>query len=527
MALCRKLLQEDLPIPYNAVEETQTNAVAVLGPDMIMRRSKVCKYILLLFICAFALSYSTVFLRAAGGVTVDLSFREKSSKAGEIVTLDVVFSSFPSITRFGPLEVNYEDENLEFVDAQMGPELVGFSLTYEKDDESALVRLTSLNESLEEAILQSAAETTGEGETTAKSSDPVAFNTEEPVIVATLRFRIKESARGEVKAWLGGISGLRDSVLENVVAGAGNSASLIVQAVVSSDATLSSLSVTSLELKPDFDPGIFEYEAVVSKNVSDVAVNAVAYNINSSVTVEGQSNLKPGNNPVTVTVKAEDGESVNIYTINIFQSDALSVQGISLQDKDGVEYFFEPLPETIVIPADFVQTTMLLSGKEVPCFKREGVKSALIYVKRNGMDPGLYAYNQDTGILRLYEPGKMLLRSSLILTVEQVPASVIIPEGFTPASIPFGNTEISGYVSKDKSTSIAYLKTEDGSAQFYVIDSQNRDFYPYKTTTPTQNLFLYLFIVCASIAVVEALIIGLMFYRRRHQFRRQAKPRRV
>ncbi len=494
---------------------------------MIMRQSKIFKSILLLFICVFVLSFSAVCLQATGGVTVDLSFREASSKAGEIVNLDVVFSSFPSITRFGPIEIGYEDENLEFVDAQMGDQLVGFSLTYEKDEESALVRISAVNEELEEAILHAAAETGESIETSANSRDDNAFSSEGPIIVATLHFKIKESARGEVKAWLGGISGFRDSVLENVVAGAGNSGSLIVQAVVSSDATLSSLSIGSLELKPEFDPGIFEYEAVVSKNVTDVAVNATAYNINSTVTVDGQSNLHPGNNPVTVTVKAEDGESVNVYMINIFQSDVLSVQGLFLKDKDGENYFFEPLPETIVIPTDFYQTTVLLGGKEVPCFKRDDVKSVLVYVAKEGGQAGLYAYNQDTNILRLYEPGKMLLRTSLILTVEEVPGSVMIPEGFTPASIPFGTTEISGYVSKDKTTCIAYLKTEDGSAQFYVIDSQNRDFYPYKSTATTQNLFLYLCIVCASIAVVEALIIGLMFYRRRHQFRRQAKPRRV
>jgi len=494
---------------------------------MKMRRSKVFRYILSIFICAFILSDAAAFLRAAGGVTVNLAFREPSSKAGETVTLDVIFSSFPSITRFDTLEVNFEEENLEFIDAVMGSDLVGFSLSYDKDKESAMVTLSAVNEELEERILQSAAESGEGGETSSGSREDIAFSSERPVVVASLRFRIKESARGEVKTWLGGISGLRDAALETVVAGAGNGASLIVQAVVSSDATLSSLSIGSFELKPEFDPGIFVYDAVVSRNITDVAVNAIAYNINSTVTVEGQSNLHPGNNPVTVTVKAQDGESVNVYTINIFQSDVLSVQGISLKDKDGVEYQFEPLPNTIVIPADFQQTTVLIEGKEVPCFKKEGVKSCLIYVKKEDSEAGLYAYNQDTNVLRLYEPGRMLLRSSLILTVEQVPNSVIIPEGFTPASIPFGSTEISGYVSKDKSTSIAYLQKEDGSAQFYVIDSANSDFYPYKDTAPAQNLFLYLFIVCASIAVVEALIIGLMFYRRRHHFRRQAKPRRV
>ena len=64
-------------------------------------------------------------------------------------------------------------------------------------------------------------------------------------------------------------------------------------------------------------------------------------------------------------------------------------------------------------------------------------------------------------------------------------------------------------------------------AKFYVIDSSGKDFYPYKAPSTHRNLFLYLFIVCASIAVAEALIIGILFYRRRISYRRQVKPRRV
>ncbi len=494
---------------------------------MKMRRSKIYDCILLLLICALLFVHPAATTIAAGGVSVDLSFQETSATAGDIVHLDVMFSSFPGVTRFGPIEINYEAENLEFVSASAGEVLEGFELNSEKDEENAVIRLSAVNEKLEEAILQSTTESSGDSETTGKSVMSDAFYSDEPVKVAILNFRIKESARGEVKAWLGSITGLRDSAFENVVAGAGNAASVIVQAVVSSDATLSSLSVGAFELTPEFDPGIFEYQVVVSKNTTDVAVNATAFNINSSVTVDGESNLQMGNNAVTVTVKAEDGESVNVYTINIFRSDVISVEGLSVKDKNGVEYFFQPLPETLVVPSDFQQTTVLLEGKEVPCFKKDGVKSFLIYARTEDSEPGLFAYNQETNVLRLYEPGKMLLRSSLILTVAEVPSSILIPEGFTPTSIPFGTIKIDGYCSKDKSTNIAYLKTEDGSAQFYVIDSANKDFYPYKNTAPAQNLFLYLFIVCASIAVVEALIIGLMFYRRRHQFRRQAKPRRV
>ena len=72
-----------------------------------------------------------------------------------------------------------------------------------------------------------------------------------------------------------------------------------------------------------------------------MAVNAIAFNLKSTVDVQGQSNLKMGDNLVTVTVTAEDGESIKQYLIKVFRSDALSVEGISLKDKDGKVFQFQ------------------------------------------------------------------------------------------------------------------------------------------------------------------------------------------
>ncbi|MBP5416363.1 MAG: cadherin-like beta sandwich domain-containing protein [Clostridiales bacterium] len=489
---------------------------------------KICVSVLLPLLFSVAVVFSfAANKRAAGGVTVNLSFRESSSQTGEIVSLDVRFSSFPSITRFGPIEIGYDANALEFVGIDLGEELEGFTLEKEQPEGEALIRFSAVNEEAEASIMQGATENEKKDPTSKPTDKEPVFSTDSPLTVATLRFRISDQARGEVKAWLGTISGLRDSSLENVVAGTGTSGSLIVQAMTSSDATLSALSIGSFKMEPEFDPGIFEYSVVVSKNITDVAVTGVAYNVKSTVTVEGGSDLQIGNNTVLVRVVAEDGEAVNVYTINIYRSDSLLVEGIELEDNTGKIFEFVQLPESLVIPANFYQSTCMVNGKEVPCFRRDGVLSVLIYVYTAGGEPGLYVYNQETGTMRRYEPGKMLLRSSLILTVAEKPMDVVVPEGFSSTMVTYGSTEIEGYVSKDGSTKIAYLKSEDGTAKFYVIDSAEKDFYPYKAPSTHRNLFLYLFIICASIAVVEALIIGILFYRRRIAFRRQVKPRRV
>lgn len=465
--------------------------------------------------------------RAAGGVTVNLAFRDASATQGETVTLDVSFSSFPSITRFGPIEVGYDTEALEFQDITIGKDLKGFELTYEMSESGTAVVFSAVNAKEEEDIIQGS---TGEDDESSETSNVTnnredAFSSENPVIVATIRFTVKNEARGEIKAWLGSISGLRDNMLESVVAGAGNNASFIVQAMVSSDATLSDLNVGTFKLEPEFDPGIFSYKTTVSKNVTDVAIHAVAYNLNSTVSVEGESNLVIGSNTATITVTAEDGEHTEVYTIEIYRSEALLVENVQFEDKDGQTFTFAPFPETLVIPANFYQSSCIVDGTEVPCFRRDDVASVLLYCRKPDSRADLYVYNQETDTMRRYEPGKMVLRSSMVLTAIEKPSSVMVPEGFSSSKIKYGSGELDGYVSKDGSTRIVYLQSEDGTAKFYVVESSG-DVYPYRAPKTNNSLFLYLCIVCASIAVVEAAIIGFLVYRRKAYFRK-VNPRRV
>ena len=491
---------------------------------------KICVSVLLPLLFTTAVMFSFAGKnRAAGGVTVNLGFHETSAQTGDIVTLDVSFSSFPSITRFGPIEIGFDSQALTFSSISIGTDLdgEGFELTYDQSEDGSMITFSAVNQQVEDSIIQNSTGSDKKDPTTKAAERDAVFSSDSPVTVATLKFHVTDQARGEVDAWLGTISGLRDSALENVVAGTGTGASMTVQAMVSSDTTLSTLSIGSVPLEPEFDPGIFVYQATVSRNTTDVAVNGVPFNLKSKVTVDGGSDLQIGNNTILVKVTAENGESVSVYTINLFRSDSLLEEGIQVEDNKGETYNFVKLPDSLVIPANFYQSTCMVDGKEVPCFRKDGVLSVLIYVCTGEEEPGLYVYNQETDTMRRYEPGQMLLRSSQILTVAEKPADVLVPEGFSPAKISYGSTEIDGYVSKDGSTKIAFLRSEDGNARFYVIDSTNKDFYPYRAPSTHRNLFLYLFIICASIALAEALIITILFYRRRKLALRQVKPRRV
>ena len=79
---------------------------------------------------------------------------------------------------------------------------------------------------------------------------------------------------------------------------------------------LKSLEVEGYTLDPDFDKDVTNYAIEVPKDVDSIVVNAEPDSDNATVTVEGADNLQPGENTVTVTVKAEDGTE-KVYTITV------------------------------------------------------------------------------------------------------------------------------------------------------------------------------------------------------------------
>ncbi|TSD67873.1 T9SS type B sorting domain-containing protein [Inquilinus sp. KBS0705] len=136
-----------------------------------------------------------------------------------------------------------------------------------------------------------------------------------------------------------------------------NDYTITVTRAQSSDATLSSLTFSSGDLDPAFDPYTNEYNASVGTDISSVNVTPVATDANATVTVN-DSTITPGtapitvpldfgDNSVTINVTAQDG-TPNTYTITVNRpqsSDAtLSSLAVSTGElspaftPDGLEY---------------------------------------------------------------------------------------------------------------------------------------------------------------------------------------------
>ena len=114
---------------------------------------------------------------------------------------------------------------------------------------------------------------------------------------------------------------------------------------ISSDATLSALSLSEGELSPTFDAATTSYTASVANTVDEVTVMATKSHTSATVAYDPVNpvDLDVGATPITVTVTAGDGTTMKEYTVtvtragpgagsNVATLSALSLSGVTLNE---------------------------------------------------------------------------------------------------------------------------------------------------------------------------------------------------
>ena len=99
----------------------------------------------------------------------------------------------------------------------------------------------------------------------------------------------------------------------------------IVQAeqTKSSNADLSSLSVSGYQLSPSFKPGTTSYKLSVGNKVTSLDLSAIASDSKARVSISGNNKLSVGKNNILVEVTAEDGNK-KTYKIEVTRASATS-----------------------------------------------------------------------------------------------------------------------------------------------------------------------------------------------------------
>lgn len=461
-------------------------------------------------------------VNAASGVTVDLLANTEPVKPGETITVQVTVSNFPNLTRFGPIEVYYDDTSVSYIGLNRGAEMPS-TFVLDNSASTGVIAITGIDETVENQIIanQTAPTADADGNPLDPPGDP-SMNQTDRVVLCELQFEVLESAKGEARFWISNVAGFRNSALEDVGTTIGSLASVPVDVEVSSDATLSSLSINGATLDPAFSPAVFTYKTSVSRNVTDIVVMASAYEISSQIFISGQNGLTIGENLITVTVLAQDMVTSAVYTIEVTRMASFVPPGATVTSAEGKTYMLAELPEGLSLPTDFYQGTIILDGLEVPAFQMTGLKDVLLYLQDGTNPAGLYVYSPETKAVFYFDANNAFFRSSQLLTVIGLPANVNPPDGFTAAEISFRDKKVSGYISDDGRSSLLYMKDDSGKAGFYYVDKNNNDVYPYTASkVVTSQLFLVLFLVFLFLSIAEAAMIVIIFRLRRRKYRPQ------
>ena len=470
----------------------------------------------LVFAAALCLScFKAPRVNADSDITVSLVSNKTNLGPGDLVSIDVVASSMPDISFFGPITFNFDADKAEYVYYEHGKEVANFGFTeIQKNGEITVTgtdRMTNTGGEIDDDDYSSM------------------FNSEEPVVLFTIALRLFPDCKGEVNCWISSIGDFKSGD-SNVSARIGSVIKLpVTRTGPSSDATIASLKVGGTTITPEFNPNITEYHCSVERSVSNVQISVVASNRWAAVVIKNNQQLVLGDNVVEIIVTAQDGQNRMVYTIHVNQRESNIPENSSLVDVEGKTYTFLDVPEEVSVPEGFYLTTKTINGYSVPAYVKDGVSSVLLYLFDGTKTPGMYFYNSDTKTVIPYELDNTVIMGSAILKRADVPAELTIPNEFKPATFDTGNGILSGYENSDGDF-ICYLADDSGNKDFYYYDKGTGAFSRYRFADKrAELLYSYLFDVFLVIAIIEAVIITITVYivRRMVSDRTNPRPKRV
>ena len=261
----------------------------------------------------------------------------------------------------------------------------------------------------------------------------------------------------------------------------------------SKDASLASLEISPGTLKPAFSADVTEYKAAVSGDVTSITVSAPAKDGGAKVAVSGNDDLKDGENTITCTVTAEDGETTKTYTIIVTKSDDAAASGeenSEASEETGAGVFGEDGNWTVAdtfddseLPDGFTATEIEYDGRTVKAATDDSGMT-LLYMTDDSGNGDFFVYNSETGTLSAYVVVKMAEKKIVVLPPECIPEGTSLPDGFAECTIDIGDHTVHGWIWKDSGDSapeycVVYGRNENGDEGFYRYDQKEMTLQRY------------------------------------------------
>ncbi len=246
---------------------------------------------------------------------------------------------------------------------------------------------------------------------------------------------------------------------------------------LSSNANLSSLSVSSGTLSPKFSASETQYTVNLTGDVTKIKISAKAEDSKASVYGSGEQSIKAGKNTLKVSVVAEDGTQKD-YVITVYVDE----KPLVYTSYNGTKLGFVSNLDGVDKPGkSFEETKLKIDGKEVTAWKSNLMKKTVVYLQNDDTkEKNYYLYNTETNTVESKIQPMALLGNDIF--VVDVPKSLQKREGMNFTKVKIDKYELDGWKFSDKAF--------ENYALIYVMNEKgNMVYYQYESTENTLQLY--------------------------------------
>lgn len=250
----------------------------------------------------------------------------------------------------------------------------------------------------------------------------------------------------------------------------------------SGNSSLAELSLSTGTLSPAFAPDTTEYQVELTSKTTSLTVTATPSDSKAAVSGVGEISLKPGENTITITDTAENGDSTT-YTIHAYVAETPTV----FFDLDGTQLGVVKDVSRIKAPDGFIATTVNYGEETLSAWQNEAKTITLLYLIDPQDQAGFYAYNEADGVLDLYQ---IITCGGATYYYAGIPAEQRQIPGLTYGPVKAFDKSLHGFIYDDsrlQSWLVLYLADQDGNFGYYAYDPEAQTLQRFSGAVKTMD----------------------------------------
>ena len=255
-----------------------------------------------------------------------------------------------------------------------------------------------------------------------------------------------------------------------------------VESTKSSDASLSTLTVSAGTLSPKFAANTTKYQLNLPSDTESIKVDAKANDSAASVSGTGEKELKQGDNTIRITVTAENGNT-RTYTIDAYVEEKPEVY-LSYHDQQlGVVKNTDRVSK----PSDaFEETKLEIDGKEVVGWSNNIMNVTVLYmIDEESGEQNFYIYDTEhQSITSIFKPIVLLGNQFYIVDIDE---SLQTRADMTYTTVTVDENELPGWKfdqSGFDNYCVIYVMNEKGEMQYYQYEATQNTLQLYSNAAP-------------------------------------------